>query len=88
MNKLCEKCNNSCKQPNSTIVLECKKYTLKPMQLEFKFKDADKKRTLDRAYKYRLITIPILPFLVSPLTFSILILPSPRVDTTSPSLIL
>ena len=50
-NKLCEKCCRSCKQAETVIVLECRHYRPKPVQMEFGFKAAGGtgKRTLKKS---------------------------------------
>ncbi len=42
MNKLCDKCSKACKQPEQAKILECKKFKMRPVQLQLKFKKPDK----------------------------------------------
>lgn len=39
-NKLCEKCSRNCKQTGAVIVVECRHFRSRPVQMEFKFKKA------------------------------------------------
>lgn len=37
INKLCDRCERSCKQTAATILLSCPNFVKKPKQMEFKF---------------------------------------------------
>lgn len=39
MNKLCENCRKNCKQTDTAMVVECRKYCPVPIQMTLKFKN-------------------------------------------------
>lgn len=42
MNKLCQLCLKDCKQADTVMIIECRKYCRAPVQIEFKFKGRSK----------------------------------------------
>jgi len=38
MNRLCRLCERECKQSDTVLIIECRRYCPAPVQIEFKFK--------------------------------------------------
>ncbi len=51
MNKLCRDCRRNCKQTEAVKVVECKKYSRAPVQMEISFKATSQKSKQKRIKK-------------------------------------
>jgi len=46
MNKLCQSCQKDCKQIDSALIVECRKYEPVPVQMVLKFKKSKNPRRI------------------------------------------